>query len=90
LAVSAIGDVLVVTSEGVLQVRPDGTLGKISGVEEYATETHSGRPDTPLKVYGDDWIGLDGAGNLYIATRQHLDGRPDSPLRIRKVIAAAF
>jgi hypothetical protein len=90
LAVNAIGDVLVVTSGGVLQVRADGTLDKISGVEESKTLTHSGRPDTALKTYGDDWIGLDGAGNLYIATRQHLDGRPDSPIRIRKVIAAAL
>jgi hypothetical protein len=90
LAVTALGDVLVVTSNGVLQVRVDGTVDKISGVEEPKSDSHSGRPDTELKVYGEDWIGVDGAGNLYITTRQSLEGGPDVPFRIRKVIAAAL
>ena len=91
LAVNGVGDVLVATeTKNVLRVRADGTLDQVTGIKERPTQAHSG-PATDVLVLedGEDWIGFDGAGNLYLATRTLHDGG-GPPVRLRKVIAAAL
>jgi hypothetical protein len=91
LAVNGVGDVLVATSSAVLRVRPDGTLDRVRGVDEGPNISHSGYPDDKFQtVDNEDWIGFDGAGNLYAATRSLPGRETDNPVRIRRVTAGAL
>jgi hypothetical protein len=89
LAVDATGAVLVPYDNGVLRIRPDGTANRVTGVDD-GRGTHSGRASEPLKLLAsENWIALDGAGNLYLGTRSISPDRQEQPVRIRKVTAAS-
>jgi hypothetical protein len=89
LAVDATGTVLVPVDDAVLRIRPDGTASRVTAVDD-GPGAHSGRPGDPLKLeMSENWIALDGAGNLYLGARSISPDRNESPVRIRKVTAAS-
>ncbi|HEV3363066.1 MAG TPA: hypothetical protein VG795_02810, partial [Acidimicrobiia bacterium] len=88
LAVDATGAVLVPVDDTVLRISADGTANRVTGVDD-GSGTHSGRPTLPLKLEQENWIALDGAGNLYLGTRSISPDRSERPVRIRKVTAAS-
>lgn len=92
LAVNALGEVLIAGSGsgGVDRLKGDGVLDRVRGVEHPETESHNGVPSSRLVLYGEDWIGVDGAGNLYAARRNLDKDVTPSPVRVRKVVAGAI
>ena len=90
LAVNGVGDVLVATRTVVLRVGTDGILGIVRGEEESPNGSRSGPASNELRLWDENWIGLDGAGNLYVATRTVPNELGDAPVQIRKVIAGAL
>lgn len=90
LAVNGVGDVLVATGAEVMRVGTDGILGTIRGEEEGPNESHSGPASNVLRLLDEHWIGVDGAGNLYVAPRTLPNELGDAPVHVRKVIAGAL
>jgi hypothetical protein len=89
LAVDATGAVLVPLDDTVLRISTDGTAHRVAAVDD-GSGTHSNRPSSPLQLDIENWIALDGAGNLYLSTRSVSPDRQErSPVRIRKVTAAS-
>ena len=88
LAVDATGAVLLPFDDNVLRIRADGTANRVAGVDD-GRGTHSGRPSQPLMLASDNWIALDGAGNLYLGGRSISPDRSEKPVQIRKVTAAS-
>jgi DNA-binding beta-propeller fold protein YncE len=88
LAVDATGAVLVPVNDTVLRISTDGTAHRVPAIDD-GPGTHSGRPANLLQLEGENWIALDGAGNLYLGTRSVSPDREERPVRIRKVTAAS-